>query len=299
MRAIMAAFATFTAWIALTALPARASVPLDLGTASAEALATLPGVTPGIAQSIVALRTRRGQLGSVEELRVLDLDESVIDTLRANTETRFVLPAAAIYAGPGGAGATADTVDGVMAAFAGEPTIQQVQLWASDYANASPDRVRHWMHQAVTFAAFPEVTVDLRLRNDWDEGFDYFDASGADPTPNVDVVAVPQDVGQGQTQEIKLRLRWQLDNLVMSSERIRVINEAQDVVKLRDKVLAEVTRLYFERRRLQVERLLAPKIDLMAQVKDELRLLELTANIDALTGGAFSGAVGRAGGEAR
>ena len=38
----------------------------------------------------------------------------------------------------------------------------------------------------------------------------------------------------------------------MSSERIRVISEAQDVVKLRDKVLRQATQIFFDRRRLQV-----------------------------------------------
>ena len=58
--------------------------------------------------------------------------------------------------------------------------------------------------------------------------------------------------------------------------------------QLLEKVLGEVTRLYFERRRLQVDMLLNPKSDLLGQVKDELRLRELTANVDALTGGRFS-----------
>ena len=37
--------------------------------------------------------------------------------------------------------------------------------------------------------------------------------------------------------------------------------------------------------------LLSPKSSLDAQVKAQLRLMELTANLDALTGGAFSSAV--------
>ena len=41
----------------------------------------------------------------------------------------------------------------------------------------------------------------------------------------------------------------------------------------------------------QAERLLAPKSDPLALVKEELRLMELTANLDALTGGAFSAGV--------
>ena len=67
-----------------------------------------------------------------------------------------------------------------------------------------------------------------------------------------------------------------------------MINEAQDVVKLRDKVLDEVTRLYFDRRRLQVELLLDPPTGLQDQLESELRLQESTANLDAFTGGAFS-----------
>jgi hypothetical protein len=72
-----------------------------------------------------------------------------------------------------------------------------------------------------------------------------------------------------------------------------VINEAQDIVKLRDKVLDEVTRIYFDRRRLQVEQVLSPSSNLKDQIKEELRLQELTASIDALTGGRFSASLVR------
>ena len=59
-----------------------------------------------------------------------------------------------------------------------------------------------------------------------------------------------------------------------------------------DKVLDEVTRVYFDRRRLQVDQLLSPSSSLRDQIKHELRLQELTASIDALTGGAFSAQLG-------
>jgi hypothetical protein len=181
-----------------------------------------------------------------------------------------------------------------MAQFANEPTVQQVQLWANEYANTSPRQVERWLAQSVTFATLPQVGLEYRLRNDWDEGFDYQNQDGGSPlVGEQNIQAVAQDADQGQTQEYKVQLDWELDKLVMSSEKIRIISEAQDIVKLRDKVLSEVTRLYFERRRLQVERLIAPKTDLMARVKDELRMMELTANIDALTGGAFSGGTQR------
>jgi hypothetical protein len=56
------------------------------------------------------------------------------------------------------------------------------------------------------------------------------------------------------------------------------------MVQLRDDVLNEVTRLYFERKRLQAELLHSPPQGVMEKVEKELRLQELTADIDAITG---------------
>lgn len=254
----------------------------DLNRADAGELATIPGVGADTAGRIVALRTERGGLHSVEELRGLRLDDEVLASLRSRTTISLGVPVAPAMA--------FDTPEQVLQQFAGEPTIQQVHGWANEYANTSPIQVQRWLAQSVAFATLPEVTLEYELQNDYDQGFEYQTADGADPVAGVDVLAVSEDADQGQTQQYQIRLNWELDRLVMSSEKIRVINEAQDIVKLRDKVLAEATRLYFERRRLQVDRLLTPKTDLMARVKDELRLMELTANLDALTGGAFSGA---------
>ena len=52
-----------------------------------------------------------------------------------------------------------------------------------------------------------------------------------------------------------------------------------------------MTRLYFDRRRLQVDQLLKPPRSIEDQIENELRLQEMTANLDALTGGAFSASI--------
>lgn len=269
---------------------AASAAPLELNSATVEQIAAIPGVGFEAAQAIVDLRGARGGLHDVEELRSLGLDAPALASLRAATEFEVAIPVSPTRA--------LDTVDAVLAEFRSEPTVLEVQGWAEEEANTRPEQVRRWLAESESFALLPEVTLDYRIRGDWDQGFEYYDLDGADPISGSDVEAIAEDADQAQTQELKVRLRWQLGDLVMSSERIRVISEAQDVVKLRDKVLGDVTRLYFERRRLQVEVLLAPKIDLVGRVKEELRLLELTANLDALTGGQFSGSVAR-GGSAR
>ncbi|MFH1783224.1 MAG: hypothetical protein ABH848_06375, partial [Candidatus Omnitrophota bacterium] len=59
-------------------------------------------------------------------------------------------------------------------------------------------------------------------------------------------------------------------------------------VQLRDDIMDEVTRVYFERRRVQIEKELSPPSNKKEGIELNLRIQELTADLDALTGGYFS-----------
>jgi len=63
------------------------------------------------------------------------------------------------------------------------------------------------------------------------------------------------------------------------------------MVQLRDEILEEVTRLYFERKRLLGELKKTRDTDDAETRKKTLRVEELTAYIDAFTGGRFSEAI--------
>jgi hypothetical protein len=264
---------------------------LVLNKATAQQFAALDGVDSDSADRIIALREARGRLGSVEELRVIgSLSARGLDSLRQGTAVAVEMPI-------GGSPDSFESADGVLAQFADEPTVQQVHQWANTYAKTSPDLVQRWLAASKSFAALPQLTLEYRFRDGWDQDFLYRTSDGLDAvSPDEDVFPTLEDGGRDQDSWYLVRMRWDLQELVMSSERIRVISEAQDIAKLRDRVLSQATQLYFERRRLQVEMLLAPRGDVMGQVKDQLRLMELTANLDALTGGAFSAAVARSSG---
>lgn len=60
------------------------------------------------------------------------------------------------------------------------------------------------------------------------------------------------------------------------------------MVQLRDDILDEVTKLYFERLRVKMELDNLSIEDRKKRFEKELKLQELTASIDALTGGYFS-----------
>ena len=61
------------------------------------------------------------------------------------------------------------------------------------------------------------------------------------------------------------------------------------MVELRDDILDEVTKLYFERLRVKEELNNLSIEDLKKRFDKEIRLRELSASLDGLTGGYFSG----------
>ncbi len=273
-------------WTFLMSLALAAPQRLGLNAATADELVASAGLAASDAQRVVALRTQRGRLQSVEELRVLGLGDATLDALRKSTDVEVTLQLASAR--------SFTTPEEVLAHFASEPTIQDVQQWTSHYAGTDPETVARWLRASRSFAALPQLTLEYGYDDGFDQDFVYLTVDGNTvETPNDELFPGLEGGGRDQSMDFLVRTRWDLNELVMSSERIRVISEAQDVVKLRDKMLGEVTRTYFERRRLQVEGLLQPRADLLGQLKDQLRLMELTANLDAMTGGAFSTAMAR------
>ena len=134
---------------------ASAADRVSLNKASATELAAIDGVDTGTAEAIVELRLTRGPVGSVEALRVIPgITDASLNALRSGTSVELVVPEATAK--------TYDTVEAVLAEFASEPTIQQTQAWAADYAKANPAMVDRWLSASRTFAALPEVT-DLPL----------------------------------------------------------------------------------------------------------------------------------------
>ncbi len=252
-----------------------------LNDVTVDQLAAIDGVGAGQAERIVQLRHDRTGLGSVEELRILGLDGPTLSALRSHLASELTIRKVA-------KGSMTNVKD-VLAQFAHEPDVLKVQAMAMTYTKTNPGLVDGWMKASKAAYALPAVTLTYDKDSDDYTTWNYLDLNGDGTVDNSEnefnTARAANDDGFG------VRLAWRLDKLIMSSERIRVINEAQDIVKLRDKVLDEVTRVYFDRRRLQVDQLLSPAGSLREQIKNELRLQELTASIDALTGGGFSAAL--------
>lgn len=166
---------------------------------------------------------------------------------------------------------------GILARFSGEPGIQDAQEAAIRYAEVHKEKIDEWRKGAKHKALLPTLSVGVnRDMKSTSEIYTSATRSYWEIGPNDTVTG--WDVN----------LSWDLGDLIWNNDQNSIDVRSRLMVQLRDDILNEVTRLYFERRRLQVELLTNPPANLSHRLDKELRLQELTAGLDALTGGWFS-----------
>lgn len=145
-----------------------------------------------------------------------------------------------------------------------------MQLAGIRYAEVYPEKIEDWRKKAKVMAMLPEVSVD-------------YDKTVY--TYGGDFLIGPYDWG--------VNFKWDLADLVWNPSQTSIDVRSKLMVQLRDDIMNEITRTYFERRRLLVERHFSPPSDERLKIETELRIQELTADLDALTGGYFSEQVNR------
>lgn len=164
--------------------------------------------------------------------------------------------------------------------LAGEPGIREVQAAAIRYAEVMPEKIRSWRTRAAWRAWVPHFTLDLDQDRSTTVGSS---SSGGKTTFTVGPEDRSLSLGYGFT--------WDLADLIWNPDQTSIDTRSRLMVQLRQDILDDVTRLYFERRRLQVEYAALPVREATLQAERRVRLEELTAQLDGLTGGYFSEAI--------
>lgn len=166
--------------------------------------------------------------------------------------------------------------------FKDEPAIRDVQNIAIEYAEVHPRKIAGWRTRANISAIMPHLSFGIdRNSSDglhWDAG----------QNPDTWVVG-PENESSGWD----ITFTWDLSELIWNGAQTLIDVRSKLMVQLRDDILDEVTSYYYERRRLQIELLDVPSGETHSRIKKELRVQELTANLDALTGGYFSRQLGQ------
>jgi hypothetical protein len=172
-------------------------------------------------------------------------------------------------------------VEEVLRALEQSPSIERVQRWAIAEARVSPERASRLVRRARARGALPLVRVRGRYedqtRKQWDE-LDLIDRRDRDMDYTLD-----------------LWLEWDLAELASGPDVLRAVREGRALAELRQGVITQVTIAYFDRRRLLAEGLLSdPAEPPERAILRRLRIQELDATIDGLTGGRWSDALERA-----
>jgi hypothetical protein len=202
-----------------------------------------------------------------------------VETLLATSSALLAGTAAGVYELPTALAEEPPPARELLADFAHEPAIRDVHAAAIRHADVDQSMIRRWRRRAAFKALLPSFSLDLNRDRDT-----YLNGIGSTTNPDFDRVLTTDD----PSRSLDIGLNWDLGDLIWNDDQTSIDTRSRLLVQLRDDILNDVTRTYFERRRLQLEQLTAPPGAPKTQLEQELRLQELTARLDALTGGWFS-----------
>jgi hypothetical protein len=157
-----------------------------------------------------------------------------------------------------------------------EPTVLEVQRAAA--AGAATPGAADWRRRARLAALLPRVSAELRLDDR------SYRTVGLTTSAEVDYTRYTPGSG------VVVRLSWDLPEAVFTEAELRAAAQAQAAARLRAEAVERATRLYFERQRRRLALVADPPASPRERAEQELRLEELAAELDALTGGLYSGA---------
>ncbi|HEY7373241.1 MAG TPA: hypothetical protein VIF57_13850 [Polyangia bacterium] len=169
---------------------------------------------------------------------------------------------------------------------ASDPPLDALRAAASALALVEPDRARSLVTRARFAGWLPEVRARVDRRFARSESVDLGSSSAAPLAP----------VGIDSNNDVRYELRatWDLSRMVFNPDELGAQFQALRTADARREIEALVIRLYFERRRLKAElsaadaTAMAPAGMPMSGMTLELRVAEIEAELDALTGGAFT-----------
>lgn len=196
--------------------------------------------------------------------------------------------AAALFAVPVSY-ASAQSAQEIMNQFNHEPSVEATMDAAVEYAGLSKDRLEGLYKRAGGANALPmKLSYEFQTRDrdtDKPQHVYTYGAEGSETYDSDKFTKTHED--QVYTQH-KVQAQWNLSKLVYNSEQKGVASLMTSASIRRDKLLKDVTKVYFARRKLQIDGVMNPPTDIASKLDSDLKIQELTANLDAMTGGWFS-----------
>jgi hypothetical protein len=162
-----------------------------------------------------------------------------------------------------------------------DPPIEMLRTAATALVLAEPGRARSLVERARFAGWLPELRIMVDRRFARSESVDLGTSTNA-------TALAPVGIDSNNDVRYQARATWDLSKLVFNSDELGAQFQALRTADTRREIESLVIRLYFERRRLKAESSTADDLDMLPGSRRELRIAEIEAELDALTGGLFA-----------
>jgi len=160
--------------------------------------------------------------------------------------------------------------------FAKEPSVREVQKAAVRYNGVGNGKITRWQIASRLKALVPDISLNRYFSSHNTIDLD----RGGTNDPDTYILGP-----ESSSTSDSLNLSWDLKDLIWSSDQTSIDSRQKLMVELREEILGEITRLYFERKRALKDFFLLQPQNQKDRLEALLRIEELTAYLDGLTGG--------------
>ncbi|MDD5423598.1 MAG: hypothetical protein PHT32_09330, partial [Candidatus Omnitrophica bacterium] len=166
---------------------------------------------------------------------------------------------------------------GLKIIFDNEPAFKELQRAAMRFAEVDPEKIRKMRSEARLKALLPKVSLGIDRNRSTNS--EIYTSATKDY-----VIMGPDDENDG----LDVSVSWELADLIWSDDQTNIDVRSRLTTQLRNDILDDLRRAYYERKRLQFDTMTAPPKEMKARFDKELRIQELTQAIDDLTGNYLS-----------
>lgn len=175
--------------------------------------------------------------------------------------------------------------------FSLEPTIEEMERAVLRAYMFDKNIIKRWRRNSRLKALLPDIDIGVTagLARDYDQDVKdtiYTSASSGRYYIGPDERKLSESYGRDL--EYVIKFKWKLSDAIFTSDEVSVSNEAEDILDFKYRVLSDLRRVYFERRRLIAELYFLPAEDDYKKFELKNRIEELSAYLDMLSDGSFS-----------
>lgn len=171
-----------------------------------------------------------------------------------------------------------------------EPSLIEVQKQALKFSSLpTTEDFKRYRLQARLRNLIPQVGFDINTRGAYIDYFQFEKGISTNISLKNQFDASKITRYQNDDQLFKqFSISWNTNQFLYDDEIREILNQARLSANIKENLLDDVTRIFYQRKKLQLSYLTNPPEDFQTRLEKDLELAELTGQLDSRTGGWFS-----------